>query len=94
LTNSFVRANPLLGLTAEEYKDFACALLSYVALHATADQTAYFMNLCREYTREIAAKVAVAAKVRPRLTPVLAKGERPGAHNTVVGSSLRKPRSH
>jgi hypothetical protein len=62
LTNSFARANPLIGLTAEEYKDFARALVSYVALQATVDQTTYFMNLCRDYTREIAGKVAVATR--------------------------------
>jgi hypothetical protein len=70
LTNSFARVNPLIGLTEEEYRDFACALVSYVALHATIDQTTYFMNLCRDYTREIAGKVAVAKKVRRQLIPV------------------------
>jgi len=62
LTNSFARANPLIGLTAEEYKDLAYALVSYVALHATVDQTTYFMSLYRYYTLEIAGKVAVANK--------------------------------
>jgi hypothetical protein len=62
--------NPLIGLTEEEYRDFACALVSYVALHATIDQTTYFMNLCRDYTREIAGKVAVANRVRRQLIPV------------------------
>jgi hypothetical protein len=70
LTNSFARVNPLIGLTEEEYRDFACALVSYVALHATIDQTTYFMNLCRDYTREIAGKVAVANRVRRQLIPV------------------------
>ena len=73
LTNSFARANPLIGLTVEEYEDLASALVSYVALFATVDQTAYFIKLCREYTREIADKVAVANKVRRRLIPVVAK---------------------
>ena len=63
MRNSFARANPLLGLTAEEYVDFARALVSYVALHATVEQTTYFMNLCRDYTREIASKAAIANEV-------------------------------
>jgi len=75
LTNSCARANPLIGLTVEEYKDLACALVSYVALQATADQTDYFINLCRDYAREIAGKVAVANRVRRPLVPVLAKGK-------------------
>jgi len=82
LTNSFARANPLIGLTAEEYKDFACALVSYVALHATVDQTTYFINLCRDYTCEIADKVAVADTVRP------------GAPNTVMRTARKKSLSH
>jgi hypothetical protein len=94
LTNSFARANPLIGLTGEEYKDFACALVSYVALHATVDQTTYFMNLCRGYTREIAGKVAVANRGSRQLVPVLARGERPGPPNTVMRSALKKSRSH
>jgi hypothetical protein len=94
LTNRFARANPLIGLTEEEYKDFACALVSYIALNATVDQTTYFMNLVRGYTREIAGKVAVANKVRGQLVPVLAKRERPGARNTVIGSVLKKSPSH
>jgi len=94
LTNSFTPANPLIGLTAEEYKDFACAFVSYVALHATVDQTTYFMNLCRDYTREIADKVAVANKVSRQLVPVLARGRRPGPPNTVMRSALKEPRSH
>jgi hypothetical protein len=68
-------------LTAEEYEDFACALVSYVALHATVDQTTYFMDLCRDYTREISGKVAVANKVRD-------------ASNTVMRTAFKKPRSH
>lgn len=51
LTNSLARANPLIGLTAEKYRDFACALVSYVALNATVDQTIYFTNLYRAPTR-------------------------------------------
>jgi len=94
LTNSFARANPLIGLTVEEYEDFACALVSYVALHATVDQTTYFMNLVRGYTREIAGKVAVANKVPRQLVPVLAKGERPGAPNTVIRIAPEKSLSH
>jgi hypothetical protein len=93
LTNSFARANPLIGLTGEEYKDLACALVSYVALHATVDQTTYFMDLCRHYTGEIAGKVAVAGRVRRPLVPVLAKRERPGAPNT-MRSAFKKSRSH
>jgi len=82
LTNSSARANPLIGLTAEEYKDFACALVSYVALHATVDQTTYFIDLCRDYTHEIAGKVAAANKARP------------DASNTMLRSAFTKPRSH
>ena len=82
MTNSSARANPLIGLTVEEYKDFACALVSYVAHHATVDQTTYFIDLCRDYTREIAGKVAVANKGRP------------DASNTVMRSAFTKPRSH
>jgi hypothetical protein len=82
LTNSSARANPLVGLTEEEYKDFACALVSYVALHATVDQATYFIDLCRDYTREIAGKVAGANKVRP------------DASNTVMRSPFTKPRWH
>jgi hypothetical protein len=74
LTGSFARANPLIGLTAEEYEDLACALVSYVALHATVDQTTYFMNLCRDYTREIASKVTVANKVKPSAASSPGKG--------------------
>jgi hypothetical protein len=94
LTNSFARANPLIGLTGEEYKDLACALVSYVALHATVDQTTYFVDLCRDYTSEIAGKVAVAGRVRRPLVPVLAKRERPGASNTMIRSAFQKSRSH
>ena len=94
MTNSFARANPLIGLTEEEYKDFACALVSYVALHATVDQTTYFMDLCRHYTGEIAGKVAVAGRVRRPLVPVLAKRERRGAPNTMMRSAFKKSRSH
>jgi hypothetical protein len=82
LTNSSDRANPLVGLTEEEYKDFASALVRYVALHATVDQTTYFIDLCRDYTREIAGKVAVANKVRP------------DAPDTVMRSAFTKPHSH
>ena len=62
MRNSFDRANPLIDLTAEEYKYLAYALVSYVALHATVDQTTYFMSLYRYYRLEIAGKVAVANK--------------------------------
>ena len=72
MTNKFARTNPLIGLTTEEYKDFACALVSYIALHATVDQTTHFMNLCRDYAREIASKVAAASKPCRQLVPVLA----------------------
>jgi hypothetical protein len=82
LTNSAARPNPLVGLTEEEYKDFASALVSYVALHATVDQTTYFIHLCRDYTREIADKVAGANKVRP------------DASNTVMSSAFTKSRWH
>jgi hypothetical protein len=94
LTNSFARANPLIGLTGEEYKDFACALVSYVAFHATVDQATYFMDLCRDYTGEIAGKVAVAGRVRRPLVPVLPKGERAGAPDTAMRSAFKKLRSH
>ena len=68
MRNSFARTNPLIGLTEEEYKYLAYALVSYVALHATVDQTTYFMSLYRYYTLEIAGKVAVANKeVRPKM---------------------------
>ena len=92
LTNSFARANPLIGLTGEEYKDFACAFVSYVALHATIEQTTYFMDLCRDYTGEIAGKVGVAGRVCRPLAPVLAKRERPGAPD--MRSAFKKSRSH
>jgi len=94
LTNSRAGANPLIGLTGEEYEDFACALVSYVALHATVDQTTYFVDLCRYYAREIAGKVAVAGRVRRPLVPVLAKRERPGASNTMKRNAFQKSRSH
>jgi hypothetical protein len=94
LTNSFARPNPLIGLTADEYKDFACALVSYVALHATVGQTIYFMDLCRDFTREIAGKVAAANKVSRQLLPVLARGERPGPPNTAIRRARKKPLSH
>ena len=94
MRNSFARANPLISLSAGEYKDFACALVSYIALHATVDQTTYFLNLCRDYSREIAGKVGLAARVRRQLVPVLAKGERRGAANIVVRGDLRKSLSH
>ena len=94
MTNSFARPNPLIGLTAEEYKDFACALVSYVALHATADQTIYFMDLCRDFTREIAGKVAAANKVSRQLVPVSARGERPGPPAAVKKSARKKSLSH
>jgi hypothetical protein len=93
LTNSFARANPLIGLTREEYKDLACALVSYVALHATVDQTTYFTDLCRHYTGEIAGKVAVAGRVRRPLVPVLANRECPGAPS-MMKSAFKKARSH
>jgi hypothetical protein len=76
LASSASRANPLLGLTAEEYKDFACALVSFVALYATVDQTTYFMDLCRDYSQEIAGKVAVATSANRPWAPVLARSER------------------
>jgi hypothetical protein len=94
LTSRFARANPLIGLTGEEYEDFACALVSYVALHGTVDQTTYFMELCRHYTGEIAGKVAVAGRVRRPLVPVLAKRERPGAPDTIRRGIFKKSRSH
>lgn len=84
MRNSFTRANPLIGLTAEEYVDFARALVSHVALHATVDQTTYFMNLCRDYTREIAGKAAIANEVSRQLVPA----------NTVMRSALKKSLSH
>jgi hypothetical protein len=77
LTDSSARANPLIGLTGEEYQDFAGALVSYVALHATVDQATYFIDLCRDYTREIAGKIAAATRVGRPLAPVSAKGKRP-----------------
>jgi hypothetical protein len=69
-------------------------LVSYVALHATVDQTTHFMNLCRDYTREIADKVAVANEVSRQLVPVFARGERPGPPNTVMRSVPKKSLSH
>jgi hypothetical protein len=93
LTNNLAGPNPLVGLTAEEYEDFACALVSYVALNATVDQTTYFMNLVRAHTREIAGKVALASKARRQLVPVLARGERPGGRNTVIRGA-KKSLSH
>ena len=50
------------SISAEEYKYLAYALVGYVALHATVDQTTYFMSLYRYYRLEIAGKVAVANK--------------------------------
>lgn len=94
LTSCFARANPLLGLTGEEYEDLARALVSYVAFHATVDQATYFMDLCRDYTGEIAAKVAVAGRTRRPRVPVLAKRERPGAPDTMMRSAFKKSRSH
>ena len=94
LTNSFARANPLIGLTAEEYEDFACALVSYVALQASVEQTTYFMNLCRDYTREIASKVAVAGKRSHQLPPVLARDERPGPADAVMRTVPKTSLSH
>jgi len=94
LTNSFARANPLIGLTAEEYEDFACALVSYVALHATVDQTTYFVNLCRDYTRDIESKVTVANKVSLQTLPVLAREERPGPADAVMRTVPKKSLSH
>jgi hypothetical protein len=94
LTNSFGRANPLVGLTAEEYRDFASALVSYVALHATVEQATYFLNLCRDYTREIAGKVAAASKANRHLVPVLARRRRPGPSAAVRGSVRKKSLSH
>ena len=94
MTNSFARANPLIGLTGEEYEDFACALVSYVALHGTVDQTTYFMELCRHYTGEIAGKVGVAGRVRRPLVPVLAKRERSGAPDIMMRGTFKKSRSH
>jgi len=82
LTDSFARANPLIGLTGEEYKDFARALVSYVALHATVDQTTYFMSLYRYYTLEIAGKVAVANKAGR------------GAPKNAMASALKTSLSH
>jgi len=76
LTNNFAHANPLIGLTAEEYEDFAGALVSFVALHATVDQTTYFMSLCRDYSQEIAGKVAAATNAHPRRASALARLER------------------
>jgi hypothetical protein len=94
LTSSYARANPLIGLTAEEYRDFASALVSYVALHATVEQTTYFLNLCRDYTREIAGKVSAASKASRHLVPVLAKRRRPGPPASVRGSVRKKSLSH
>ena len=84
MRNSFARANPLIGLSAKEYEDFACALVSYVALHATVDQTAYFLNLCRDHTREIAGKVAIENEISRQLVPA----------NTLKRSPLKKSLSH
>ncbi len=82
MRNSFARANPFIGLTAEEYKDLAYALVSYVALHATVDQTTYFMSLYRYYTLEIAGKGAVANKAGR------------GAAKNVMASALKTSLSH
>ena len=94
MRNSFARANPLIGLTAEEYKEFACALVCYVALHATVDQTTYFLNLCRGYTREIAGKVAAPNAPSLYLVPDLARRRRPRPPAAVRGSFRKKPLSH
>ena len=94
LTSSFARANPLIGLTGQEYEDFASALVSYVALHATVDQATYFLDLYRNYTLEIAGKVAAASRVRRPLVPVLLKAGRLGAPATVLRRAFKKPRSH
>jgi len=76
LRNSFERGNPLVGLTAAAYKDFASALVRYVALNGAVDQTTYSMNPCRDYSHEIAGKVAVATNVNRQWVSVLAKSER------------------
>ena len=80
MADSLARANPLLGLTEKEYEDFACALVGYVALHATADQTAYFVNLCRDYAPEIAGKAGAA--------------EWTGLPKTVKKRTFKNPVSH
>ena len=94
MTSSFAGANPLLGLTSDEYEDFASALVRYVAHHATVDQTTYFVKLCRDYAREIAARVAAGGRAGRPLVPVPARGQRPGPPAAVRGSLLKKPRSH
>jgi len=94
LPNNAAPGNPLVGLTADEYKDFAWALVSYVALHATVDETASFLGLCRDYTPEIAGKVAVASTARRPLVPVLAKGERHGSPTAARRTALKKSLSH
>ena len=76
MKNSFDRTNPLIDLTAEEYK------VSYVALHATVDQTAYFVGLYRYYMLEIAGKVAVANKAGR------------GAPKNAMASALKTSLSH
>ena len=82
MRNRFDPTNPLIGLTAEEYKDLAYALVSYVALHATVEQTTYFMSMYRYYTLEIAGKVAAANK-----------GGR-GAPRNAMTSALKTSLSH
>lgn len=94
MTNSFDRANPLVGLTEKEYTDFALALVSYVALHATVDQTIYFMKLCRAYTSKIAAKAAAASRASRHLAPVLPRRRRPGPALAVRGRSRKESLSH
>jgi hypothetical protein len=94
LPNNSAPGNPLVGLTADEYKNFACALVSYVALHATFDETTSFLGLCRDYTPEIAGKVAFASTARRQLVPVLARGERHGAPTAGLRTTLKKSLSH
>jgi hypothetical protein len=94
LTNSRGRANPLVGLTEDEYRDFARALVSYVGLHATVDQTTYFMDLFRDYSGEIADKVAVGGRRRRPMVPAVAAPGRTGAPDAMLRSAFKKSRSH
>jgi hypothetical protein len=68
-------ARILIGLTGEEYRDFASALVSYVALPCDGRADDLLLNLCRDYTRKIAA-VSAASKTSRRLVPVLARRRR------------------
>ena len=94
MTSNFDGSNLLTGLTEEEYEDLARSLVRYIAFHATADQTTFFMNLWHAYTREIAARVEASSTRSRQLLPTPASDERHGSPGDVMRSAVKKPRSH